>query len=301
MTFFDFLKDLIDSGKERLKTPITGAFVFSFLVWNWRPIAVLFFSDAPIGDKIVVVNHEYCTIWAIIFPVFIALFYTLLIPKIMVEINKELAPTKNKRVDDIYDSKEHTTDRRIQLAKKEFELKNIETGNKQIEDFQRQINELQASKISIEETHKTSVKSFQEIKRLDDLVINSLNKKLEESNNIIKEMVKAETDKSKTDNSLSLNSTGKNNKNPPPPPGLSEPNSLGNNIIELINSLGDDDLNQFKKLRMLSDGEIDQGSMRSIKQEVINHFIIMGFITTKDNQFNFTKNGVVLYNILRAR
>jgi hypothetical protein len=172
MTFFDFLKDLIDSGKERLKTPITGAFVFSFLVWNWRPIAVLFFSDAPIGDKIVVVNHEYCTIGAIIFPVFIALFYTLLIPKIMVKINKELAPTKNKRLDDIYDTKEHITDRKIQLAEKEYRLKNVESGSKQIDELQNQIKSLEESNTQIINANKNAVEQ--------------LNTKLKEVNEIIK-------------------------------------------------------------------------------------------------------------------
>jgi hypothetical protein len=181
MTFFDFLKDLIDSGKERLKTPITGAFVFSFLVWNWRPIAVLFFSSAPIEDKIVLINHEYCTGWAIIFPVFIALFYTLLVPKIMVEINKELAPTKNKRVDDIYDSKEHKTDRRIKLAKKEFELKNIESGSKQIDELQNQIKSLEESK--------------NQIINSNTVTMNQLNKKLNDSNQTINNFLKTESNR----------------------------------------------------------------------------------------------------------
>lgn len=287
MTFFDFLKDVIDSGKERLKTPITGAFVFSFLVWNWRPLAVLFFSDASIEDKILVVNYEYCTGWAIIFPIFIALFYTLLVPKIMVEINKDLAPTKNKRVDDIYDAKSHTTDRKIELAKREFELKNIETGNKQIEELLSQIDNLKESNTQITKANQIEVEQ--------------LNENLKKSNEQLKETLR-DIENGRTLNSLSLSAIRENKKNQfsSHQHKYSETNSLENTVIEILNALGDNDLNQFKKLRRLSDGEIEEGSLRSIKQETINHFILMGFISPKENQFYFTNNGEILYNILRA-
>ena len=175
MTFFDFLKDLIDSGRERLKTPITGAFVLSFLAWNWRSFAILFFSDAPIEDKIIVINHEYCTFWNILFPIFIALFYTLLVPKIMVLINEDLAPTKNKRVDDIYDAKEHTTQRRIKLAKKIVILRDAETGNKEKQEL---LDEIQSLKEQVE-SQKDSIKQINDTYKT---TINQLNISLKDAN-----------------------------------------------------------------------------------------------------------------------
>lgn len=160
MTFFDFLKDIIDTGKERLKSPVMGAFVFSFVCYNWRAIALLLFSNASIEDKIVVINYEYCNGWALILPVFIALFYTLLMPKLMVEIDNALVDTKEDRVSNIYKHKTHVIDKRIELARKEFELKNVETGNKQIEDFQAQIKDLEQSKEQIIEANKLKIEEM---------------------------------------------------------------------------------------------------------------------------------------------
>lgn len=157
MTFFDFLKDINDTAKERLKTPITGAFFFSFVIWNWRPLVVLLFSDAQIEDRIVIVNNEYCSFWAIFWPLVLAFFYTLVVPKIMVAINNDLAPTKEKRVEDIYKTKKHQTSLKIELAKQEFELKNIETGNKQIEDLQQEVQKLRSSKDELIVNHKDEI------------------------------------------------------------------------------------------------------------------------------------------------
>ncbi|GIZ10266.1 hypothetical protein [Flavobacterium sp. UMI-01] len=192
MTFVDLIKDFIDTSKERLKTPISGAFLWAFIIWNWRPIVVLLFSKQTIEDRIQIIDQYFCTLSALLWPIGLALFYTLAIPAIMIGIDWVLAPIKKIRIGRIYQSKDFVTDEKIKLARKEFELKNIETGNKQIEDFQKQINELEASKIAMEENHKTKLESFEEIKKFDDSVIESLNKKLKESNDMIKTIVKSE-------------------------------------------------------------------------------------------------------------
>lgn len=50
---------------------------------------------------------------------------------LMVKIDKLLVKTKEERINNIYDSKVHAMSRKILLAKEEFELKNIESGNRQ--------------------------------------------------------------------------------------------------------------------------------------------------------------------------
>ncbi len=185
MTFFDFLKELNDTAKDRLKTPITGAFVFSFLIYNWRPIALLSFSEASIEDKIVVINHEYCNRWSILIPFFIALIYTIIVPILSVLIDRLLISTKKARIMNIYASKTKTVEEKIELAKKEFQLKNIETGNKQIEDFQTQIHTLEQTKIQQIETHNTVVKQLNdELSEANNIIL-----KLNESNNRLNETI----------------------------------------------------------------------------------------------------------------
>ncbi|MFH6937611.1 hypothetical protein [Flavobacterium sp. FlaQc-30] len=177
MDFFEFLKDLNDTAKERLKTPILGAFLLAFIAYNWRPLLLLVLSDASIEDKIVFINKEYCTPWGIIIPLIIATIYTIVVPILSVAIDKLLISTKKGRIKNIYASKTKTVEEKIELAKKEFELKNIETGNKQIEDFQTQISILEQTKDQMNDSHNSIVLDF--------------NKQLSDANVIIQELRKA--------------------------------------------------------------------------------------------------------------
>jgi hypothetical protein len=78
----EFLQSILESSNERIKNPFIGSYITSFLVYNWRPIFLLLFSDAMIEDKIVVINNVYCPKAALLWPLAIALFYVLLLPYI---------------------------------------------------------------------------------------------------------------------------------------------------------------------------------------------------------------------------
>lgn len=171
MTIADLIKEFIETSKERLKTPISGAFLWSFLIYNWRPIAVILFSEASIEDKIVVINHEYCNIWAIIIPIVIALIYTIGVPMAMLRIDKILAKTKKDRIEKIYEDKGHVLDGRITLGEKEFKLKNIESGNKEIEDLLNQIE-------TLKEQNSVQQVSINQINESNNTVIEGLNNNL---------------------------------------------------------------------------------------------------------------------------
>lgn len=152
MTIADLIKDFIDSTKERLKTPISGAFLWSFIIYNWRPILMLLFSDATIENKIIVINHEYCSFWAIFWPLVIATAYTLLIPKIMLQIDNDLAETKQERITRRYETKKHEVKEKTGVAKEEFLLKSEESGNKTIQELNDQIKGLEEKNITIQES-----------------------------------------------------------------------------------------------------------------------------------------------------
>ncbi|MBL0737639.1 hypothetical protein JI750_12105 [Flavobacterium sp. GN10] len=152
MTLADLIKDFIDSTKERLKTPISGAFLWSFVIYNWRPILMLLFSDTTIENKIIVINHEYCSFWAIFWPLVIATAYTLLIPKIMLQIDNDLADTKQERITRRYEIKKHEVKEKTEVAKEEFLLKSEESGNKTIQELNDQIKGLEEKNISLQES-----------------------------------------------------------------------------------------------------------------------------------------------------
>jgi len=171
MTIADLIKDFIDNAKERIKNPISGAFLWSFILYNWRPIFVLIFSNKSIEDKITVINHTYCNSWAIGGPIILAFIYTLLIPLIMVLIDKSLAPLKKMRISYNYDSKIHTNYQKIKLATEEVILKDIMSGNRSQQELLDRINTLEESN-----TQRATA---------DKNTIDSLNLKLNEVNNIL--------------------------------------------------------------------------------------------------------------------
>lgn len=175
MTITDLFKDLIETSKERLKTPVSGAFVFSFIVWNWRAIAILLFSNATIEDRIVVVNYFYCNASSILCPVLLALAYTIGIPKLTLEIDKLLSTTKSARITKIYSDKRLILSEKLKLAKTERELKDIESGNKEIQDH---LDEIQSLKDQIE-TQKETIKHINETNKN---TIDELNHSLKEAN-----------------------------------------------------------------------------------------------------------------------
>lgn len=175
MTLVDLIKDFVDTTKERLKTPISGAFLWAFIIFNWRPIFLLLFSKASIENKIIVINHNYCDFWALFFPFFIALFYTILVPKLMLQIDKSLIETKEERINNIYQEKEHLVEKKTTLAGKEFLLKNAESGNKEIQDLLDQIKSLKQQNVSLQE-------SIKQINDSNKNTIEELNKQLKISN-----------------------------------------------------------------------------------------------------------------------
>lgn len=170
MTIVDLIKDLIDTSKERLKTPISGAFIWSFLIYNWRPITVLLFSKISIEDRICIIDQKYCNVWVIVVPIFIALIYTIGVPMLMVQIDKVLSKTKKARITKIYDDKVDDMDGKIRAAKKEFILKNVESGNREVEELTKQIEALKESNSQMAIAHNNT--------------INQLNSQLNEANKL---------------------------------------------------------------------------------------------------------------------
>lgn len=59
----DFIRDLYASFRqtslERVKSPVLGAFVFSWIGFNWQMLAILFFSTNKIEDRIEYINKTF--------------------------------------------------------------------------------------------------------------------------------------------------------------------------------------------------------------------------------------------------
>jgi len=195
MTIADFLKELNDTAKERIKNPVMGAFICSFLVCNWQAFFILFFSDMSIEERIEFMNTK----WKVLLPIIISIGYTLLIPLIMIGLDYALMPMKRKRISNIYKNKSFTTDQKIKLASKELALKNAENGNKTLEEMENKMKELTESHDKIRET--------------DRLTIENLKDSLADSNNLVQQLNNVQVQERKERDPLQLYSEKINGEN----------------------------------------------------------------------------------------
>lgn len=181
MTFADLFKDIIDSSKDRVKTPISGSYVLAFVLWNWRPIALLIFEETSITQKIIVINKEYCNVWAILGPLLLGLLFTLGIPYLMALIDLILRPAKKMRLKSVYNSKTDDINEQIELVVKELALQDKRNRSKTTEDFEKQISELQNRIDTNIESHKSIVEGYEHnIKNLNQVIQQANDRKLKE-------------------------------------------------------------------------------------------------------------------------
>jgi len=59
----DFRKSIQSVLYERVRSPFSGAFFFSWIVWNWKLIFYLIFSNVLINDRIKFVDENYINIY----------------------------------------------------------------------------------------------------------------------------------------------------------------------------------------------------------------------------------------------
>lgn len=167
MTFADLINSSLESSRERIKNPLLGSIFTCFLIYNWRPLVILLFSEQPIDQRIITINNEYCYPLAILLPILFAVIYTIYLPILMVFIDKNLESTKIEKIENLYVYKGHTLTEKIKLAEQEYELKNIESGNKEHEELIKEKDslkhELDTLKKEMLESNENNTKIVQEI------------------------------------------------------------------------------------------------------------------------------------------
>ncbi|EJK8623002.1 hypothetical protein R4E38_06945 [Morganella morganii] len=145
--FANLFKCTSETMIERVKNPIVGSFVFSWLFFNWKVILILLFSDKSIDDKIntisVLISYE-----SFLFPLGFSFLYSWLLPIFSLCIDFLLKPVYSKVVSirtdrevSEYLSREITGRKRAD-AELAYELQ--KTGG--LEKIQRMQEEITASK-----------------------------------------------------------------------------------------------------------------------------------------------------------
>lgn len=168
MTIADLIQSTIDSSKERIKTPITGAFICSFIIYNWQPILILFFSDSSIECRIIIAKTYFNAI-SFLWPLGMALLFTVLIPLLMWGLDTINIFAKKKRLATNFQNKKNLINEKMNIADDVNKLKHKESGNKEIQELLDRITYLEETNNQLNSSNKNTV--------------DQLNSSLKEANN----------------------------------------------------------------------------------------------------------------------
>lgn len=165
----DFFQSIVDSSKERIKNPLIGAYILSFLFYNWRPISIYLFSKETIESKIEKINESYCSSFIFFWPLLIAFFYVLILPFINMIIETVLLHPTQQRIKQKHNKKIFELNTKKEEYRIEKELEDIRAGLLDMVNLNNQIQQLQNEKDRLQEQHTITVSNFEnEINQMQD-------------------------------------------------------------------------------------------------------------------------------------
>ncbi len=188
----EFIRDIYTSFRqtslERVKSPYLGAFVFSWIAFNWPMIAVLFFSKKDIELRIEYINNHFDIGDYLLGPIFTSALIAFLLP----QVNKLITKIQDKPTSDTI---ELTLSSKIRVAELQQSIAEIEAKKKLADKKEEKY--IEESIYAIKEENK----KLHEASHAQKGFIRDLEIKLNDSQlnaNKIKSQLETETDKLQT-------------------------------------------------------------------------------------------------------
>lgn len=201
----EFLHTFFKTSEERIKNPIIGSFLTSWIIFNWKPLLFFIFTQKTIEDKIIYIEGNYTNIWnLLLLPLISTFIYLIILPYINLGIEILLNYSQSKRSDLSIKKQKLTIESQKQLAIEEIKLEEAKTQfrernnhNKLVEELQEKIVILETEKVSEFEKSKEHIESLKiemnkreksfknELLNLEKKYSNSLHK-VSELNSIIR-------------------------------------------------------------------------------------------------------------------
>lgn len=130
----DFFKDVFSAFRqnslERIKSPFLGAFVFSWLGFNWQMIAVLILSKQNIIDRLDYINKSYDAKDYVLAPLFTTALICVLLPlanKLVTKLQKKTNLETNQLI----------LQSKIDIAEEQLKIADIEAKKKLAEEREK--------------------------------------------------------------------------------------------------------------------------------------------------------------------
>ncbi|MCF8297685.1 MAG: hypothetical protein K9J13_09105 [Saprospiraceae bacterium] len=183
----NLVKAIFDSTTERIKNPFIGTLIVSWIIINWKAIAVLLFDDKNIIDRIIFIESNYVSLSNnLIWPIAVALIYIIVLPYIMLSLEWVIKTSTIKRKE--YASEQSVIDIQLKqkLVKEEVELENIKANYQDKADLNKQIDRLNTEVLEmnsiIEERDNSVLRLERDLKDSKGLN-NQLQRKIDEFKN----------------------------------------------------------------------------------------------------------------------
>ncbi|MBW2936496.1 hypothetical protein KXJ69_00165 [Aureisphaera sp. CAU 1614] len=145
----DFFKTFFETSKERIKNPLIGTFIISWMAINWRPIVVLLFSDQSIENRIDYIVSCYSSFKSyFLIPFLISLVYVIILPYFMWAVDYLIKKSTVERKRNVLNQVLLDYEGKQKIAIEESKLEDLKANfrdkadlNNQIELLRNQLDE----------------------------------------------------------------------------------------------------------------------------------------------------------------
>lgn len=136
----EIFQSLFESTNDRLKNPIIGSFIISWIIFNWRAIAFFFFSNKNIEYKIEHINLNYSNFNNLfLFPIITSLIYITIFPYVLMTLDKLISLAVKTRKNSVKDLIIFDLKNKQKIAEEESELENIKASFRDKKDLNYRI------------------------------------------------------------------------------------------------------------------------------------------------------------------
>jgi hypothetical protein len=162
----EVFKSFFEVTKERIKNPLIGTFMISWILINWRPIFLALFSEKSIIERIEFIELNYSSVNSYLtIPLTIALFYVIVLPYLMWGIDELMQKSTTGRKKNLtkqiiidYNGKQQIAIEESKLEDSKASYRDKADFNKQIEQLRNQLDErdkeLKSKSIELKETQE---------------------------------------------------------------------------------------------------------------------------------------------------
>jgi len=177
MKFTELIKDIFNTSATRIKNPIVSSFFVSFILYNWKAVLTVLFSDYDMEGKIEHIEKNYSTLDGFLVPLIISIFYILVLPYLRNIFDSILTSANTKKSKNIKSKIFEDLEFQKEKVRYEREIAEEKAGTSEINSLKDQLN------ASIDEKEKLNdllKKSYEDNKKtLNDKEISIENYKTE--------------------------------------------------------------------------------------------------------------------------